>query len=231
MVVLHDPVARRAALNDDTPIALTLSRRMPEERVGACVRGVMEHPVERGGVERAPLHVALDTPRELPTVGAEVVDDLAERSELGIEVENPENRFLHPAVRVFDPLPAHGFHIPNWGRANGLAVAGSGGFGGHQALRALAIVDGTEESLDFEAEAGHDVVRRRVAHHAVTADQGAGLAGGPEKDLEVDNVAAEARDVLDDDDDFDDELIDLDDEYDDVDQDDDRPSKPGQYDE
>src|SRR3989442_8387818 len=99
MVVLHDPVVRRAALNDDTPIALTLSRRMPEERVGACVRGVMEHPVERGGVDRAPLHVALDTPRELPTVGAEVDDDLAERSELGIEVENPENRFLHPADR------------------------------------------------------------------------------------------------------------------------------------
>src|SRR3989454_12371 len=106
MHVLHDPVARRAAVNDDAPIALTLSRRRPEERVGACVRGLMEHPVERGGVDRPPLHVALDTPRELPTVGAEVVDDLAERSELGIEVENPENRFFDPAGRVFEPLPA-----------------------------------------------------------------------------------------------------------------------------
>src|SRR2546428_5521234 len=101
MVVLHDPVARRAALNDDTPIALTLSRRMPEERVGACVRGGMEHPVERCGGGPAPPHAALGKPSELPTAGAEVVGGLAERSGLWVEAGKPQNRFICPTVSVF----------------------------------------------------------------------------------------------------------------------------------
>lgn len=111
MVLRHDPVAGRAPLDEDTPTALTLSRRMPEKRIRACVRGVVQRSVERGRVDRAPLHLPADTPWELQIVFAEVVDDLTERSELRIEVEDAENRFLHRAIGVLPPLPTPGAEI------------------------------------------------------------------------------------------------------------------------
>src|SRR2546425_8100517 len=131
---------------------------MAEERVRAGVGRVVQHSVKRGRVDRAPLHVSTDTSRELQSVLAEVLDDLAERSELRIEVEDAENRFLHRAIRVLSPLSTPSANISDRGRAHGLALTGPGESGGHESPRAHSIVKGTEESFNFEAETSHDVI-------------------------------------------------------------------------
>jgi hypothetical protein len=103
MIEFLDPLMSRAELHRHTdPVGALLGLPLQEDVV-APVGAIMQHAMQERHVERPPPKLPAVAAGELQAVLLEILDDLAERAQLPVQVEGELNRLLDGAVRIFVP--------------------------------------------------------------------------------------------------------------------------------
>src|SRR5882724_6010792 len=150
-------------------------------------------------VERSRSNLPAGAPRKLQAVLAKVADDLPERAEPRIEIEDTQDRVLYGTVWIFNPRATRGTHIPDGRRADSLSALGLRDLGIPHPTSSHAVVIIPEGPCHLETQSGGQVAGGGIVDRAVRVDQCAGFLRELEKRGAVRSFAPQTSLILDED--------------------------------